>query len=389
MAATLGSTPGLSLTGALGPIDAIALARPMTAPAAVTPHLRDRNRENVPIRTASSLVHTLGVIAIGLNVLITIINVGALFAYPEYVGPVAVPALLLASLTLPLHLRHVVYELRGERPPAGAWTLALMVVANAAGFLLVGPPWLLEFASLAVSILIVVRGKWALVMVAAVMLSPVVLVRQSPPFLASPTVSLAVTYLVLAIIWRAVTQFVPIRLAGTIRKVEAARRELEARAVIRERMRIDDELHEGIGARLQEIIAHGENALAAAASKVEIGADTAVDELRRLVVGSRGALTEARRIVAGYQTPTMRDNLSAAVALLETSGASVRVAVADDLPLDTPDDQFRLQVRDALMHALRGEPSAAYLLEVTGAGDTLNVSVSPENANRKNTGATE
>ena len=222
-------------------------------------------------------------------------------------------------------------------------------------------------------------------MVALVLVSPILLVRQPPPFLASPTTALAVIYLVLAIFWRAVTQFAPIRLAGTIRQVEAARRELETRAVVRERMRIDDELREGIGSRLQQIITHGDNALAAASNQVDI----AIDELRRLVVGSRAALTEARRIVAGYQTPTARDNLAAAATLLESSGATVRVAVADDVPLDTPDDRFRLQIRDALMHVLRGEPSAAYLLQVTRAGDSLSIAVTSENDNARATGLVE
>ena len=387
MAATLGSTPSFTLPEILGPIDASLHARPMTSAAAVTPVMRDRRRvHDVPNRTSGTLVRTFGGIAIGLNVLITIINVSMLFSWPQYIDPVVGPrGLLIASLTLPLHLRHVVYELRGQRPPAGMWTLALLALANAVAFVAVGPPWIFEFASLAVSILIVVRGRWAAVMVALVLVSPILLVRQPPPFLASPTTALAVIYLVLAIFWRAVTQFVPIRLAGTIRQVEAARRELETRAVVRERMRIDDELREGIGSRLQHIITHGDNALAAASNQVDI----AIDELRRLVVGSRAALTEARRIVAGYQTPTARDNLAAAATLLESSGATVRVAVADDVPLDTPDDRFRLQIRDALMHVLRGEPSAAYLLQVTRAGDTLSIAVTPENGNARAMGMVE
>ena len=329
---------------------------------------------DVQSAASSALVRTFGAIAIGVNVLITSIDVWMLFAFPEFVGPVAGRGLLIASVTLPLHLRHVVFGLRGERPPFATWTLTSLVLAHLVAFIVVGPPWMLQFASLVVSILIVVRGRWAAILVAAVVLSPALLLREPPPFLASPSLSLAVSYLVLAIAFRSVTQFVPVRLVGAIRHVEAARRELEARAVVRERLRIDDELRKGIGARLESIISNGEEALKAAPNQVS----TAITELRQLVAGSRGALTEARRIVAGYQTPTVRANLAAAAALLETSGASVRVVAGDDVPLDAPNDGFHLEIRDALMHVLRGEPSTSYLFHVTRAGDQLQITVTPD-----------
>jgi hypothetical protein len=42
--------------------------------------------------------------------------------------------------------------------PVGAWTLAMLAVVNAVAVQLVGPACMFQFASLAVSILIVVPG---------------------------------------------------------------------------------------------------------------------------------------------------------------------------------------------------------------------------------------
>src|SRR5262245_15092829 len=67
-------------------------------------------------------------------------------------------AALATAAMIVLHLRHVAFGLRNEQPPAGAWTLAALAIVNVAATVLVGRLWAVQFAALAVSVLIVVRG---------------------------------------------------------------------------------------------------------------------------------------------------------------------------------------------------------------------------------------
>ena len=308
------------------------------------------------------LIVPLTLLAIGANILLTIVDVGWVVVNPALQGRVGT-ALLAAAVALPLHLRHVVFGLRGARPPAGNWTLAALALVNVLAVGALGDFWLLPFASLAVSILIVARWPWAAVLCAAVILSPLLL--AAPPFLGQTPINGALYYM-LAIAWRAVTQFVPVRLVATIRRVAAAREELQARAVIQERHRIDAELQTGVGDKLQHIIARATTAQ----STLRRDAMEAAAELGRLVADSRGALSEVRRLVAGYRSRSLDAEVRAAVALLEASGARVRVEIATDVARDLPGDGTRRVIHDTLFTALQTDPGGAWVVRVTrdGAG---------------------
>src|SRR5262249_12598904 len=172
-------------------------------------------------------------------------------------------AAVATAAMLALHLRHVVFGLRNERPPAGAWTLAVLAIVNVAGTVLVGRMWTMQFASLAVSVLIVVPGPAAPALVAAIVLSPLLLARTPLPTWVDsidPIAVLPAPYLVLAVAWRTVTQYVLVRLVAMIQQVEAARRSLESSAVIQMRSRIERDLRDGLEVALQRIIARGESA---------------------------------------------------------------------------------------------------------------------------------
>jgi signal transduction histidine kinase len=288
--------------------------------------------------------------AIGVNIALSLIDVWRVAYYPSPRPPVGAAALA-ALVTIPLHIRHVLYGLRGERPPAGIWTLAALAIVNAIATAVVGSAWIFQYASLAVSILIVVPGVLGTALAVAVLVSPLLLVGTQwyggglvyPGF-----------YLTFAMTWRAATQFVPLRLLAAIRALDTAGRELEARAVVQTRVRIDGELRTGVAGALQQIVARGEVARAAA----ERDPAHATVELRELVGDSRRALTQARRVVAGYRRASVRAELDAATALLEASGAQGRIDAAPGVSLDLPDDEVRRAIRLALAQALRDEPNA-------------------------------
>src|SRR3954471_20810989 len=83
------------------------------------------------------------------------------------------------ALFLPLHLNHLRYGLRGERPPRSGPTLAAMAVVHAIALIVIGPTWSFMLATLATSALVVLTpGRAALVLLACMTAPPVVAATQ-------------------------------------------------------------------------------------------------------------------------------------------------------------------------------------------------------------------
>jgi signal transduction histidine kinase len=280
--------------------------------------------------------------ALGLSVLLPAIELARAALAPATFGNPLV-ALVATACALPLHLRHVVYGLRGERPPAAALTLAALTTVNVAAAVVVGIGWLLNFALLAVSILIVVSWPWALALVAVVVASAAAFAGNDP--------LLPWQFVALSVAWRTVTLYVPVRLVAAARQLDGARRELRDRAVVRERVRIERELHRRLGGALQGILGSATRAGAA------VHADTslAAKELQTLVDRSRQALADARRLIVDVRETSVRAEVEAAVALLGAAGVESTVVVQRGLSLDEVDERSRSIVRSAVVRALRDD----------------------------------
>jgi len=329
-----------------------------------------RARELAPA-TTRDIVRLFAATAVGVTVWLSVIDVWRVGYELNQKGGVRA-AILAALVTIPLHVRHLLYGVRGERPPAGAWTLALLALVTLSGVFFVGNAWAFEFAPLVVSIMIVMRGRAKFLCAAIVIVLPFFFFEEH---WYSFTSSLSGVYLAMAVAWRSASQYVPLRLLASIHALEAANRELEARAVVQTRVRIDGELRTSVGSALQQIVARGEVARATA----KVSSTQAVSELRALVADSRRALADARRIVAGYRAPTLRGELDAATALLEATGARVRRVVADDIALDTPDEHTRAAIRSSLAKALRDEPRSSYVLRLARSkAGALEIEISSE-----------
>src|SRR5215831_113558 len=90
--------------------------------------------DRAPVAT-SDIVRLIARVLIALTVALSLIDVLELGLF----GPGDVRAGLLAvAVTIPLHIRHLVYGVRGERPPAGPWTLAIMAIVTFAGVFIAG-----------------------------------------------------------------------------------------------------------------------------------------------------------------------------------------------------------------------------------------------------------
>jgi signal transduction histidine kinase len=292
---------------------------------------------------------------------------------------------LCTAVSFALHVRHVVHYARhGRRPPAAAWTLPALAIAIAAGIWFGGLGWTRQLALLAVSILIIVPPRWALPCVVAILLTPLAIALT--PLVVAAARWYAVDgqlpgiYYALAIAWRVAAQFIPLHLLVVLRTLDAATHELEARACVSARARIETEVRRRIGPTLRRIVVRGE----ASRAGVETDPSRARAELQRLVGESRRGLAEARRLAASYRSSSLRADLDAAIALLEASGARVQLVIEDGLSLDAADpvtSQASRSLRTAVAAALGQGPGAGYRIRVLrdGAG-LVQLVMSPDEA---------
>ncbi len=268
----------------------------------------------------------------------------AVVAQAPGAGREVLVAAVATAAYLPFYLRHVVAGVRGARPSASMWSLAAVAAVLLAATPATGPGWLPSYHVLAVSALLVLPRPWSLVVFAATVIGqvPLALALESP-IPASPS------YYTVTVLWRASSVFVPLWLLGAVRQVEATRRDLAAQAVVRERLRIDEELRRTVSPALSAIVARGE----VAERRIRLGG--ASTELRALVDDSRQALADARRLMSGYRGLSLRSELRTAVTLLEAAGIDVRVLQGEDGPEDPLDERLRAELRTAVAGMLRDD----------------------------------
>jgi two-component system sensor histidine kinase DesK len=339
-----------------------------------------RSRAVIQLRgpeTSSRFVRLATAGAVGLSVLLPIIELGRIAAYPAPVGPI-VPAAIATACYLPLHLRHVLYALHGTRPVGAGWTLAAMGLVIIGATPLVGVGWLFMFSPLAVSVLILVRLPWsflACVGLAGAM-APLALALGEPGWSA--------TYFPVAVAWRTATLFVLVWLVAAARQLQAARLALTDEAVFRERLRIEGELRATVADALARIAAHGERAREKAGRAPAL----ARDDLQALVEGSRHALAETRRISSSYQRGSLRTELDVAVALLGAAGIETRLVLpTGDLP-ETVDESMRSTLRAATARLLSDDTARHCIIAVTREAGQLRLEVRGQGRERETMEAT-
>jgi two-component system, NarL family, sensor histidine kinase DesK len=327
--------------------------------------------------TSSRFVRLATAGAVGFSALLPLIGLGRIAAYPAPVGPI-VPAVVATACFLPLHLRHVLYGLRGARPPGAGWTLVAMAAVIVGATPVVGVGWLFMYAPLAVSVLIVVRLPWSLVLCAALVLA------MAPLALALGEPGWSATYLPVEVAWRAATLFVLVWLVAAARQLQAARLALTSEAVFRERLRIEGELRATVAQALARIAAQGERA----GERAGRAPASARDDLRVLVEGSRHTLAEARRISSSYQRGSLRTELDVAVALLGAAGIETRLVLpAGDLS-ETVDESMRSTLRSATAGLLGDDRVRYCTLAVTREAGRLRLEVRCQGRERETVEAT-
>ncbi len=313
---------------------------------------------------------------VGFTVLLPLVELGRLAvyptpfdggAYPHLGGPI-VPALIATAAFLPLHLRHVLHALHGSRLAGAGWTLAVMAIVIVAATPIIGAGWLYMFASLALSVLIVVRPPWSFLLCLglAAAMAPLALALAEPGW--------AAIYFPMAVASRGATLFVLVWLVAAARQLQAARLALTDQAVLRERLRIEDELRTTIGEALATIATQGQRASAMA------GRDpaSARDEMHTLVDGSRRTLAEARQISSSYQRVSLRAELDTAATLLAAAGVEAHLLLPSGDLTEIVDEPLRSTLRSATARLLTDDAAGRCTIAVIREDGRLRLEVRSE-----------
>lgn len=335
--------------------------------------------------TSSRFVRLATAGVVGFSVLLPLVELGRvamsglgrIAVYPTAIGSIA-PAVIATACYLPLHLRHVVYALRGARPPGAGWTLVAMSVVIIGATPIVGPGWLHMFVALAVSVLILVRPPWSflLCVVLAAGMTPLALALGEPGWSA--------IYFPIALAWRSATLFVLVWLVAAARQLEAARLALTDEALLRERVRIEGELEASVGDALEEIASQAERA----SEKAGRDAVAARQELRHLVDGSRDALAEARRISRAFQRGSLRTELEVAVTLLRAARIETRLVLPPGDLSGIVDERMLSALRAATARVLNDDAIRHCTIAVARQGGELRLEVRCKGREPDSMGAT-
>src|SRR3954454_17602458 len=153
-----------------------------------------------------------------ISVVLALVEIGRV-ALIDSTADVAV-AVVATALFLPLHLNHLRYGLRGERPPRSGPTLAAMAVVHGVALVVIGPTWSFMLATLATSALVVLTPGWAaLVLLACMAAPPVVVAAQDTTDTLFGANS---AYLAYSVAFRSIIQFALVWLVAAAAQLAAS-----------------------------------------------------------------------------------------------------------------------------------------------------------------------
>jgi signal transduction histidine kinase len=211
-------------------------------------------------------------------------------------------AILAAAAFMPLHLWHLSYGVRGERPPHSGPTLAVIAVIHVAALAVIGVPWSFMLAVLATSALVVLPTPWSLAALAACVVAPLVVIWANPGGDVGSSASAA--YLMYSVLFRAAIQFAIVWLVAAAHQLAASRTALAADAVLEERVRLQREVRASLERHLSGLRDASRRARAAlgtpgvaqpllALDGVIVQANDALGDLRAIVAETRAASSES------------------------------------------------------------------------------------------------
>ncbi|MEU1720729.1 histidine kinase [Nonomuraea sp. NPDC005692] len=255
--------------------------------------------------------------------------------------------LLAAAVTVAVVSTHYVNmraALRGGRPPLFPATLPLQAVVTYAGDYMLPSGWSSIAAPLlAGTLLVFLALRWAVPLVVLMML------YEGATMWIGAQYAVVTLFYVIAIPITGSMIYVLVRLVRVAAELEEARAELADAAVLRERLRISRDLHDGLGRSLTAIALKGD----LAARLMDRDPASARGEVGELVRVAREAAQDVRHVARGYRAMSLSGETDRAAALLESSGVSCQAHLAD-VPLPRrAEEALAWGVREAVTNVLR------------------------------------
>ncbi|MFE9746985.1 hypothetical protein ACFYOT_18960 [Saccharothrix saharensis] len=290
--------------------------------------------------TASAVLVALGVFRIGL-------------VRPD----VVVIAVVATCAYLPLHLWHVHHAMHGRRPAGTGWSLVAMAVLVFAALPLVGVHWFGALYPLGASVLVLLRPRWSVPLFGALVALP-------------SAVSSVVgggswgVYFSSGVLLHGLVLAVPVWLIATVRELRAASAAVAGQAIVRERVRVEQEVRRTLGVALASIVHDGE----LAARQAVTAPGPAERRVRTMIGAARAALADGRALAAGFQPGGLRAELSSAAAVLGTAGIDVRLVLPPDGPTGPPAATLLTALRAEVVRLLQDEDVRACTISLVGPG---------------------
>ncbi|MEO3872755.1 sensor histidine kinase [Nonomuraea sp. B12E4] len=297
-------------------------------------------------------------------------SVGALLYFLQ--GPV-LGAVALATLivVVSLHHLHIRAALRGERPAFLPLTVVLQAVATYLPDLLPNGMSGVTAPLLAGTLLVLLPLPWGAALVGLMML------YEAAALSLVAVMPIIVTFLyVVTVPTTGAMTYALVRFVRMAVDLEQARAELAEAAVLKERLRISRDLHDGLGRSLTAIALKGD----LATRLMEQDPGSARSEVSELVQVAREAAQDVRQVARGYRAMSLTGEVHRAVALLESSGVDVRTHLAEaDLP-GPAEEALAWAVREGVTNVLRHSRATTCTITTSLNGGALRLEVANDGA---------
>jgi two-component system sensor histidine kinase DesK len=286
--------------------------------------------------------------------------------YFVYYGPGYGAAAAIATLAvISTHYLNMRAGLRGERPPAYPLTMVLQAVVTYLPDLLPGGMSGVTAPMLAGTLLVFLPLGWGGALVVLMMLyEGTVLWWGGVPIIVT-------LFYVTTVPATGAMTYALVRFTRMAADLEEARAELADAAVIKERLRISRDLHDGLGRSLTAIALKGD----LASRLMERDPAAARTEVGELVQVAREAAHDVRHVARGYRALSLADEVNRAVALLESSGVGVQAHLADVALPGRSDEALAWAVREAVTNVLRHSRATTCTITTSVNGGTLRLEV--------------
>ncbi|MFC4014861.1 sensor histidine kinase [Nonomuraea purpurea] len=292
------------------------------------------------------------------------------FVQDTFWGLMAVPAIVAVVGTHYLNMRA---GLRGERPPRFPATLVLQAVATyLPDVLLPGGMSGVTAPLLAGTVLVFLPLGWGGALVGLMMVYEGIGLSMMFGLQGS-----VLTFFYLATVpTTSAMIYALVRFVRVTAELEEARAELADAAVLKERLRISRDLHDGLGRSLTAIALKGD----LAARLMERDPASARSEVGELVQVAREAAQDVRQVARGYRAMSLAGEVNRAMALLESSGVGAQAHLADTPLPRRSEEALAWAVREAVTNVLRHSRATTCTITTSLHGGRLRLEVANDGA---------